>query len=66
MGNVETIERQVRDLSETELTEFRKWFLAFDAERWDRQFGSDVKAGKLDALAEKALKAHEMGKTTPL
>jgi hypothetical protein len=61
---VEELERQVKDLSAEELVEFRRWFAEFDALEWDRQFESDVRAGKLDALAERALRAHDAGQTT--
>lgn len=64
MGKVEKIERDIEDLSPEEMTKLREWFAAFDAEAWDRQFEADVRAGKLDALAEKALKAHASGRTT--
>jgi hypothetical protein len=37
---------------------------AVDAEAWDRQFEADVEAGKLDALAERALDAHAEGRST--
>lgn len=66
MSKVETIERQVQELSAEDLAQFRHWFAEFDAEVWDRQFEADVKAGKLDALAERALKEHAAGKTTKL
>jgi hypothetical protein len=66
MGKVEKIEREIQGLSPDEMTELREWFAAFDAEAWDRQFEADVRAGKLDALAEKALKAHASGRTTKL
>lgn len=66
MGKVEKIEQQIKQLSEEELAKLREWFTAFDAEAWDRQFEADVGAGKLDALGEKALKAHAAGKTTKL
>jgi hypothetical protein len=66
MGKVEKIEQQIQDLSPEEMTELREWFAAFDAEEWDRQFEADVHAGKLDALAEQALKAHAAGKSTKL
>jgi len=29
------------------LAAFRDWFLEFDADAWDQQFATDVKAGKL-------------------
>ncbi len=35
-------------------------------EVWDRQFEGDVKAGKFDRLAERALRAHSSGKSTKL
>lgn len=66
MGKVETIEQQIQGLSAEGLREFRAWFLEFDWAAWDRQIERDVSAGKLDALAEKALRDHASGKTTPL
>jgi hypothetical protein len=66
MAKVEKIERELQDLSPEELAKFRQWFAVFDAEAWDRQFEADVKAGKLDALAERALRDHAAGKSTKL
>ena len=66
MGKIEVLERQVQALSSEDLAEFRRWFAEFDAEVWDQQFEADVKAGKLDALAEKALRAHAAGQSTKL
>ena len=64
MKKVEEIENQVQDLSPEELTAFREWFAKFDAENWDRQIESDVKAGKLDRLAKQSLRDHEAGRST--
>ncbi len=58
MSKVELIEQQIEKLSPEELATFRSWYAAFDAEAWDLQFEADVKAGKLDALADKALHTH--------
>lgn len=66
MGKVEKIEHDVCALSPEELAQFRAWFLEFDWAAWDRQLEADVQAGKLDALAEKALRDHAAGKTTSL
>ncbi len=66
MSKVENIESQIKDLSPEELTAFRKWFTKFDAEVWDQQFSADVKAGKLDSLAERALRDHAAGRSTKL
>ncbi len=64
MSKVEDLERQVKDLSAKKLAAFRKWFIAYDSEAWDRQLEQDVLAGKLDALADKALRDHAAGKST--
>jgi len=66
MSIVKTLERQVEQLDPKELAEFRDWFLEFEADAWDRQIEQDAKAGKLDALARKALEDHAAGRTTLL
>jgi hypothetical protein len=66
MGKIEDIEQQVETLSSEELAQFRAWFLEFDWAAWDDQIERDVQAGRLDALAEKALRDHASGKTTHL
>ncbi len=66
MSKVENIESQIKDLSAEELTAFRKWFTKFDAEVREQQFDADVKAGKLDSLAERALRGHAAGRSTKL
>ena len=66
MGRIEDLEQQVQALSPEELTRFRAWFLEFDWAAWDRQLERDVRAGKLDKLAERALRDHGSGQTTPL
>ncbi len=66
MSKVESIEQQIKALSPEELSQLRAWFLEFDWALWDRQLERDVAAGKLEALAEKALRDHASGKTTPL
>lgn len=66
MEKVERIEREVEELSSEELAKFRQWFAAFDAEAWDRQLEADVKAWKLDAVSDRALRDHAAGKSTKL
>jgi hypothetical protein len=65
MNTISDLERAVRDLSREELSEFRSWFLEFDAEAWDRQFSQDVEVGRLDALADEALADLRAGRTRP-
>jgi hypothetical protein len=66
MSRVESIESQIQELSPEELATLRDWFAKYDAEVWDRQFEADVHAGKLDALAERALQDHLAGRSTKL
>ncbi len=66
MKKVEEIEGQIKALSHEELAAFRAWFAEFDAEVWDSQFEADVKAGKLDKLAERARRDHAEGRSTKL
>jgi hypothetical protein len=66
MSKVQAIERQIEKLSSDELAAFSQWSAAVDAEAWDRQFEADVKAGKLDVLADKAIRAHTSGQSKPL
>jgi len=63
MDKIEKIVRGIQKLSPSELAAFRKWFRDFEAEAWDRQIEEDLKAGKLDALADQALKDFASGKT---
>jgi hypothetical protein len=66
MSPVETIERQIEQLSPGELARLRDWFAQYDAVAWDRQFEADVQTGRLDALAERALRSHAAGRSTKL
>ena len=54
MSKIEELEQKVQALSPEELAQFREWFLEFDWAAWDRQLERDVRAGKLDAMAEKS------------
>src|ERR1035438_9511627 len=66
MSRVEQLEGQVKDLRPEELAAFREWFTAWDAEVWDRQFEADAIAGKLDGMADRALRDHTAGRSTKL
>jgi len=61
MTTIERLEEQVKSLSEDDLTEFRRWFLEWDNDAWDRQIERDATAGKLDALASAALAEYKAG-----
>ena len=66
MSKVEKIEQDVSALSSTELDAFRKWFIEFDAEAWDRQIEEAIHAGKLDALADQGIQSFHSGTCSPL
>jgi hypothetical protein len=66
MTTVEKLEQAIADLSPDELAQFRAWFAAFDAAAWDRQIEADVRAGRLDALADVALTEHRAGRSRRL
>ncbi len=66
MTRVEAIERSVANLSAPELAKFRDWFIEFDAQQWDRQIEEDVASGRLDHLADAALKSLRVGKCSGL
>ena len=66
MNTVQEIEKAVSRLSLEDLARFREWFEEFDAKIWDKQFEADVKAGKLDKLANQAIADFRAGKYTEL
>ena len=66
MTQVERIEVEVQNLTAEELKAFREWFARFDAAAWDAQIEADAVNGKLDSLAERAIKDHRAGRSTLL
>jgi hypothetical protein len=66
MNKIESIQREVEKLAPFELEAFRKWFYEFDAVLWDRQIQEDIQAGKLDALADAAIREFKSGKCSKL
>ncbi|MET0232364.1 MAG: hypothetical protein ABW186_15655 [Rhodanobacteraceae bacterium] len=66
MGKVELIEQQIAALTSDELASFRRWYASFDADAWDRQIESDLRAGKLDTLMAEARADFDSGKAREL
>lgn len=66
MSTVIDIETAVKSLSRDDLTTFRDWFMDFDADAWDKQFEEDVNAGRLDVLADEAIRDLSEGRCTDL
>jgi hypothetical protein len=66
MQSLSEIEKAVAGLPERELEAFRLWFERFEAERFDARIARDIDAGRLDAMAERALRDDADGKSRPL
>ena len=63
---ISEIEQAIRELSPKELIRLRVWFEEFDAQVWDEQIERDARSGKLDKIAEQALKEYRAGKAREL
>ena len=46
--------------------ELRAWLAEYDAEVWDQQFHADAISGRLDAMADQAMKDFSEGRSTDL
>ena len=66
MSTVDEIENAIRMLPDGDLAALRAWFAEFDAAAWDRQFERDAADGRLDALADEALRHLREGRCTDL
>ncbi len=66
MSRVEELEGRIRTLSPDELQELRTWLREYDDEAWDRQIEADALAGRLDALADRALQDFANNRSTEL
>ena len=62
MTKLEAIEQAVKDLPPKELEEFRAWFEEFEAAAFDAKIERDARDGKLDRLAQAALKEFREGR----
>lgn len=66
MTKLEQLEREVENLTPSELAAFRTWFLERDWQVWDREIENDVAEGRLDRFAAEALAELDRGETTEL
>lgn len=66
MTSVQRLVKELRGLSRNERKSLRRWFERFDAAAWDAEFEADAKRGRLDRLAERALREHGAGKSKAL
>ena len=66
MSTVETITAAIAELPPEDVARIRNWLDERAQDEWDAQIEDDERAGRLDALAERALAEHRAGRTQPL
>ena len=66
MTKIKEIENAVSKLPKSDLDKFRSWFIEFDSKAWDKQFAEDVHSGRLDSLADEALRNLKNGRCSLL
>jgi len=66
MITVQEIEKAVQSLPDKELYSFSVWFDAYASNVWEKNFEQDVQSGKLDALADEAIKDLKANRCTRL
>jgi hypothetical protein len=64
--SITEIEEAITQLSPEDYARFREWFEEYEAGQWDKQIERDAKSGKLDKIAEQALKDYRAGKAREL
>jgi hypothetical protein len=66
MNTVESITSAIAELPPEQVAQIRAWLNERAEAEWDAQIEEDARAGRLDALAERALAEHRAGRTEPL
>ena len=66
MVTVEAITTAIAELPPEQVAQVRAWLDERAEAEWDAQIERDESAGRLDALAERALAEHRAGQTRPL
>jgi hypothetical protein len=66
MSTVEEITAAIEQLPADEVSRLRAWLADYSERLWDEQIERDERAGRLDALIDRALEEHRAGRTRPL
>ncbi|KAB2847080.1 MAG: hypothetical protein F9K44_14185 [Hyphomicrobiaceae bacterium] len=66
MTKLDEIQSAVEQLSPEEFARFRAWFEELQARLWDEQIERDIKAGKLEFLADEAEADYRAGRAKEL
>jgi len=66
MRTVEAITTAIAELPPEQVEQIRAWLNERAEAEWDAQIEDDERAGRLNALADRALAEHRAGRTQPL
>ena len=66
MSTVEEITAAIERLPADQVARVRAWLADYAERLWDEQIERDERAGRLDALIDRALEEHRAGRTRPL
>ncbi len=66
MTTVEAITAAIAELPLDQVAQVRAWLNEREEAEWDSQIEQDERAGRLDALADRALAEYRAGRTRPL
>ena len=66
MTTVEAITAAIAELPPEQVAQVRAWLNERAEAEWDAQIEQDERAGRLDALADRALAEYRAGRTRPL
>jgi hypothetical protein len=65
MSTVQEIEAAIEQLPRNDLFKLTDWISSKFSDAWDNEIEEDIKAGRLDHLAQAALSEFRAGKTIP-
>lgn len=66
MNTVQSITDAIAKLPPDQVAQIRAWLNEKAEAEWDAQIEKDERAGRLDALADRALAQHRAGLTKPI
>jgi hypothetical protein len=64
--SVQEIEEVITQLPPGDLAELAQWFEQYQADAWDEQIARDARAGRFDALIQRAQEQFAAGQCKPL
>lgn len=59
MKKLDRIKTKIQNLNTSELSDLRNWFLEYDSDIWDKEIEENIKGGRLDFIAEKAILSYK-------